>query len=173
MPSKIKGNGITVVFDVVTSEKVGRTGKVTSSPVEGNKEIGDHFSKNQNTITISGVCTKDYANKLANLNKLHDTGTICKYTSRNVVKDVVITSFNSNHDGDVHKAFGFDIVLTTVKVSKTEKFTYTTKATPAKAAAQTNKEKKEGTKQTTAKQTDAKTQLKAEEKAKAAGMQVK
>lgn len=165
----ISGNGITIDIDVILSESVKRSGKVTSSPVEGKKTISDHFVKNQSTVSISGICTTDAANKLANLKKIFNGGILCSYTgSRNILKNVIITSFNSDHAGDAHKAFTFDVTFTTVQISTTEEFSYNTKAPASKSAAQTKKTTNTGTKQTATKTVDTNTQAKAKTKATSA-----
>ena len=132
----ISSGKVLVEFDVVLTESVSSGGKVTSSPIEGNKTISDHFAANQNVLSITGVCTKNAANKIANLSMLFSSGAICSYVGRNGMYSVVITKLDTNHGSEVSAAFSFSISMTAVKISTTQEFTYATGLTNGQNAAQ-------------------------------------
>ena len=164
MPS-ISGNGITVDFDVVLTEKVNRSGKVTSSPIEGNMTVSDHFAVNQVALSISGVCTTDGANKIANLVKLFNMGGICHYSGRNGAGNVVITSLNTDHGRNYDKSFAFTMTLIEIKTSATKEFSVGTATTQAQNSAQINSQTSVGAASPVTKNVDATTNANANNKA--------
>lgn len=155
--ASIMGSGITVEFDAVLTERVSRSGTITSAPIEGNLTVNDHFARGQVTISISGVCTTDGANKVANLTKLYTLGNTCTYVGRNWLGNVVITKFDTDHGGQYEGGFSFTMSLTSVRISSTQEFTYQAGTTAAQDSAQRNKETNVGTQQATNRVTDAAT----------------
>ena len=157
----VEGNGIRVDFDVVLTEKVGRSGKVTSSPIEGGSNVSDHFAKGQDILAITGVCTKDAASKISNLSKLDNSAALCKYVGRNGISSAVMTKFDSSHNGDVDAGFSFSIVFTLVKISYTQEYTISTGLTNSQNSAQIQSITNIGAASPTTKNVDAATSDKA------------
>ena len=154
----ISGNKITVDLDVVLSEKMNRTGKVTSYPIEDNNTANDHFAKNPISLNVTGVCTTDGANKIANLSKLWNDGALCEYIGRNWVGNVNITNLNTDHGSNFDKTFGFTMLLTIVKVSSTKEVAIQPGTSPEQNAAQVSPQSNIGTSTTGTKNADAATQ---------------
>ena len=134
----ISGNNVTIELDVVLTEKVSRVGKITSSPIEGNKTVSDHFAKNPSVISITGICTRNAANKISNLAKMYNEATLCKYVGRNSIRNVVITKFDSDHNRDVDGAFMFAMSLSEVKISYSQEYVVSTGLTNSQNSAQVN-----------------------------------
>ena len=153
----ISGGGATVELDVVLTEQVSRGGKVTSSPIEGNKTISDHFSKNQDVVSITGVCTTNAANKIANLSALYNNATLCRYVGRNGISNAIISKLDTDHGSSYDAAFSFRMQLTLVQISSTQEFKQSTGLTNGQNAAQVNQQTNIGAASPTTKEVDAKT----------------
>lgn len=138
--ASINGDGINVLFDAITSEKRSRGGKVTSSPIEGNKTINDHFVKNPDSLAIAGVCTRRASNKLANLSRLFNNGVLCRYYGINNVGNVIITKLDTTHGGQLGNGFQFTMTLAFVTISTTQEFTSSTGLTNGQNSAQSQQQ---------------------------------
>lgn len=149
----ISGDGISVYLDVVTSESESKTGKITTSPIEGGGVIADHFSKNQTSYNIQGYCVNQSENKASNLRALHVNSAICNFVGRIVKGQVIITSLNIKFSSDT--GFNFTMTLTEVRISSTAEFTYSTALTPDWLASFLNPETNVGTQQASTKSVDS------------------
>ena len=154
---------IRVDFDVVTRDTVGRSGQITSSPIEDNTTVSDHFAKDGKELTISGVCIEDAAKKLQDLDTLFLLGERIYYSGRSDLTNLVITKFDNDNTAENSTGFDFSMTLSSVKISYSKEHVYGT----ATSTAQTNKLSNTGVTQPTTKQYDEITEAQANALAKA------
>lgn len=109
-----------VYIDVVYNEKPERSVKATDHPVETGEPIVDHIEKQPYILNLTGIITgPDAPARLRKLEQYQETGTPLKYTHRNGVNNVIIETFNGDHNSGNAGGFGFTMKLKRIRMALT------------------------------------------------------
>ncbi|WP_125153674.1 phage baseplate protein [Clostridium rectalis] len=108
-----------VFLTVVEEEEYNYSNDITERAVEDGTNISDNAKSNLTTIRISGIITgKDsYPEETLTLLKVYcKLRTVLTYTGIQNFSNVIIESFNSNHNKELANGTFFDINLKQIKV---------------------------------------------------------
>lgn len=134
------------IYIHVTDEKVGRTIKSTDHSTEKGIDITDNVKREPVTLSISGkIVDTDTLKSHEALAKLYDLqikGSLITYSGRNILKNMMIQSFNSTHPYTNAGGLDFDMELKEVRIAQNS---YSEKST--ESSSKTKAEEKAGTQQ--------------------------
>lgn len=134
------------IYIHVTDEKVGRTVKSTDHPTEKGIAITDNVKREPVTLSISGKIVDTDALKsheaLAKIYDLENKGSLITYSGRNILKNMMIQSFNSTHPYTNAGGLDFDMELKEVRIAQNS---YSEKSTESNSKTKANE--KAGTQQ--------------------------
>lgn len=151
-------NGIKeVTFDVLLSESVNRSARITDKTVEDGSNINDHIQLNSFSVPISCRMTTNAFINLQQLISFFESKEILTYIGRNSVSSVSIESLDTNHPRDNIGGFDFVMVLKQIRFTVTQETEIVPPALTTvgnRTANSTN----EGTQQTSSAEVDAETQ---------------
>lgn len=103
-------------------ESVNRAADVSTHPVESGIEISDTVKRKAITLSISGLivdCPTGSANTIiSRIENLKDTGGLISYTGRNILKNMLITSFETSHPNTVWGGAEFSLELQECRIAK-------------------------------------------------------
>lgn len=117
----MKGKLNEVEFDVITEETVSLVNDITEYAVEDNSAITDHVRQNPTRLNITGVLLgENAANKLEILRRYSRQGDILSYINRNSIKDVIIRTLDTRHNGRVANGLEFTIELQQIRFVEAE-----------------------------------------------------
>ncbi len=126
----------------VQDEDVRRGVSISSHPVEKGLDITDNVKREPMVISITGEIVGTNATKVMNkITTLHQKGNYVKYVGRNILKNAVITSFDTSHPNTIYGGCSFTMEITEIRVAKT----------PLVVKKKNKKKTKSGTKQVTKK----------------------
>lgn len=132
------------IYIHVTDESVNRNIKSTDHPTEKGIDITDNVKREPVTLSISGKIVDTDTLKsheaLAKLYDLENKGSLITYSGRNILKNMIIQSFNSNHPYTNAGGLDFDMELKEVRIAQSA---YSTNQNSGKTKA----EEKAGTQQ--------------------------
>ncbi len=118
--------------------------EVTEHAVETGVDITDHVKRNPVTISLTGeIVGKNAASVQSKIQKMHQSGTLCKYVGRTTLSNCLITEFSTGHPNTIWGGCSFSMTLKEVRTASTSY----KKATTTK----TKTTKKTGTQQKTTK----------------------
>lgn len=110
------------IYIHVTDEKVGRTIKSTDHSTEKGIDITDNVKREPVTLSISGkIVDTDTLKSHEALAKLYDLqikGSLITYSGRNILKNMMIQSFNSTHPYTNAGGLDFDMELKEVRIAQ-------------------------------------------------------
>lgn len=134
------------IYIHVTDEKVGRSIKSTDHPTEKGIDITDNVKREPVTLSISGKIVDTDTLKsheaLAKIYDLENKGSLITYSGRNILKNMMIQSFNSTHPYTNAGGLDFDMELKEVRIAQNS---YSEKST--ESSSKTKAEEKAGTQQ--------------------------
>lgn len=108
-----------IELDVVISESVKNTAKVTTSPIEDGRNISDHMTVDPVSMSMSGVVVGIEAEqKRQTLKRWRDDRHRLQYIGRSTLFGYVITGFDETYDAQIGDGFKFSITLQEIKVVK-------------------------------------------------------
>lgn len=111
-----------VVFTATTDENVTYENEVTDRPVEDLGYISDHVKQRPVRFEIEGIVVGDDSYPKLKLLRQYSQGKeVYTYHGRNIMSDVVIENFNTNHGKDIRNGFAFSMGLKIVKRSISKK----------------------------------------------------
>ena len=86
------------LYIFVQDEDINYGVEVTEHPVESGIEISDHVNRKGATISLTGeIVGSNAASVLAQIKKMHQSGTLCKYAGRNAFSNCVISGLSTSH----------------------------------------------------------------------------
>ena len=104
----------------VQDEDVKRGVSISSHPVESGLNITDNVKRNPMVVSITGeIVGKNAAKNLEKITALHQKGKYVKYVGRNILKNAVITSFDTSHPNTIYGGCSFAMEITEIRVAKT------------------------------------------------------
>lgn len=104
----------------VVDENMGYGVEVTEHPVETGIEISDHVKRKGVTLSLSGeIVGKNAANVLSKILKMHQTGTLCKYSGRTRMSNCLITEFSTSHPHTIWGGCEFNMTLKEIRTAST------------------------------------------------------
>lgn len=141
-----------IIMDAVVDENPSNTAEVTNKPVEKGEDISDHMKIKPYTVKLKGSIVNDAPAKLALLRSYQKESKLLTYTGRNIFKDLVLTSLDTNHSVENAKGFDYSITLQHVRIAKPETFEVNvkdpkTKKQDAKTATKVKEKSNAGRKQ--------------------------
>lgn len=106
----------------VVSESVSRSASSTSHPVEKGIPLTDMVKYEPVSLSISGsivkVGEKSAAEILESLKQLQKSGSLITYKGRNIVSNLQIQSFSTNHPNTIWGGCEFSMTLKEVRIAK-------------------------------------------------------
>lgn len=137
------------IYVHVTDERVSRNIKSTDHPTEKGIDITDNVKRQPVTLSISGKIVDTDTIKsheaLAKLYDLENKGSLITYSGRNILKNMIIQSFNSSHPYSNSGGLDFDMELKEVRIAQNSYVANSTDENKGKTQA----EEKAGTQQVT------------------------
>lgn len=100
-----------VEFDAVFREQHTKNNQITDKNVEGISNVSDHINVLNGIFEIEGKVVEDAPRKLEILRGYSDNSNVLRYVGRNIVQNVVIQDFSSEHIIDNRTGFNFTMVL--------------------------------------------------------------
>lgn len=132
---------INKIFVFVKTEDVQRGVNISSHPVEKGLDITDNVKREPIVIKLKGeIVGANASTTLSQLEKLHQKGKYVSYVGRNVLKNAIITTFNTGHPNTIYGGCEFDMEIKEVRIAKSPL-----------ASSNNGKKTKGGTKQVTSK----------------------
>lgn len=110
------------IYIHVTDEKVSRPIKSTDHPTEKGIDITDNVKREPVALSISGKIVDTDTLKsheaLAKIYDLENKGSLITYSGRNILKNMMIQSFNSTHPYTNAGGLDFDMELKEVRIAQ-------------------------------------------------------
>lgn len=104
----------------VQDEEVKRGITASEHPVENGINITDHVKRNAVTISLRGeIVGKNAAAVLSKITGLHQSGGLVNYSGRNILKNAIITSFDTGHPNTIHGGCSFTMELKEIRIATT------------------------------------------------------
>ena len=133
----------------VETEDVKRGVSISEHPVETGLKLTDNVKREPKVISISGeIIGKKAAKTLAKIEALHQKGKYVKYVGRNILKNAIITDFDTGHPNTIKGGCSFSMEIREIRIAKSPykpKSKGKSKKTKA-GAIQTTKKSKKNTK---------------------------
>lgn len=118
--AKLTDGTTSVEFDVLTSEQVQRSARVTDKTIEDGSIINDHIQFNPLTVGITALMTINAYSSLQRLLAFFNQKQILTYIGRNGVGTVVIESLDTNHPRENQGGFDFTMTLKQIRITTTQ-----------------------------------------------------
>lgn len=102
----------------VKKESVTRGVELSTHPVEQGLELTDNVRRSPITLSIEGeIVGEDATTMLSALTSLHQTGKYVKYSGRNIVKNALIESFDTDHPNEITGGCSFTMTIREIRVA--------------------------------------------------------
>lgn len=106
------------IYVFVESENVKRDAKVSEHPVEEGIDLTDHVRRSPITLSISGeIVGDDYEDTIAALDAIHKNGELVEYIGVNMISNALITSFPTEHTGEIVGGCRFTMELREIRIA--------------------------------------------------------
>ncbi|MDO4330661.1 MAG: LysM peptidoglycan-binding domain-containing protein [Lachnospiraceae bacterium] len=106
------------IYVFVESENVKRDAKVSEHPVEEGIDLTDHVRRSPITLSISGeIVGDDYEDTIAALDAIHKNGELVEYIGVNMISNALITSFPTEHTGEIAGGCRFTMELREIRIA--------------------------------------------------------
>lgn len=110
-----------VVLDVVREERPQYRNEITEHAVEDGEEIADHVRRRPRTLSISAtIAGADWEQRYERLKQLAEGEDLVDYVGAEVMRNVVVESFDPSRTVEVANGVRFDITLRQVRVARVE-----------------------------------------------------
>lgn len=102
----------------ILSEKILRTNEVTERKVEDGS-ISDNVKNKPDSISITGLVGIDGWESLKKLIEYKKEGKLIRFESRNIYKDLIIETLDTDHPYSARNGFLFSCTLKQLRITKT------------------------------------------------------
>lgn len=110
-----------VVLDVVREERPQYRNEITEHAVEDGEEIADHVRRRPRTLSLSVTITgADWEQRYERLKQLAEGEEIVDYVGAEIMRNVVVESFDPARTVEVANGVRFEITLRQVRVARVE-----------------------------------------------------
>ena len=102
----------------VIDENVSRGVEVSSHPVEKGLDVTDNVKRSPVTISLDGeIVGTNAPSVLSALTALHQNGQLVKYSGRNILKNAIISSFDTGHPNTITGGCSFSMQIQELRVA--------------------------------------------------------
>ena len=103
----------------VESEDVTRGLEVSKHAMETGIDMTDNVKRQPISISLSGeIVGADASATLNAITQLHQGGKLVSYSGRNVIKNAMITKFDTGHPNTIYGGCSFSMEITEVRIAK-------------------------------------------------------
>lgn len=110
------------IYVFVESESLNRSTKIPQHAVEKGLPITDNVREEAKTISLTGkivdTTTLSAADILTKIEALRTSGSLIKYSGRNVAGNFLIRSFNTTHPNTIYGGASFSMELVEVRIAQ-------------------------------------------------------
>lgn len=106
------------IYIFVETEDVAREITASTHPVEEGIELTDNIRRSPLSLSLSGeIVGADYEDDVSQIEGLQNSGALVEYVGINLVSDVVITKFSTNHSGAIQGGCRFSMELKEIRIA--------------------------------------------------------
>lgn len=107
-----------VLIDVIESIDYSESSSTTDHALEDGEEMTDHIDNDPITLKIDGIIIDKNDAKKLKLRDYRQKGKILSFNYVSGIKNVVITSFNTNYSKDIKNGYSFSMSLKQIRLVK-------------------------------------------------------
>lgn len=106
------------IYVFVENESVRREAQVSQHPVEEGIDLTDHVKRSPIILSLTGAIVGDgYEDDVLNLDKMQRSGELIEYVGVNLLSDAVITSFATEHTGEIRGGCRFSMEIHEIRIA--------------------------------------------------------
>lgn len=108
------------IYLFVETERAKRPIQASEHPVEEGISLTDHIRRSPLSISLTGeIVGNGYEDDIAALEQMQKNGKLVEYAGCNLISDVVILSFETEHIGEIRKGCRFTMELSEIRIADT------------------------------------------------------
>lgn len=106
------------IYVFIETESVKRDAKVSEHPVEEGTQLTDHVRRSPISLSLSGeIVGQSYKDTIMALEQIHKNGTLIEYIGVNMLSKAFITSFQTEHSGDIVGGCRFTMEINEIRIA--------------------------------------------------------
>lgn len=106
------------IYVFVETESVRREAQASQHPVEEGIDLTDHVKRSPVSLSLTGsIVGEGYEDDILYLDEMHRSGELVEYVGVNLLSDAVITSFTTEHTGEIKGGCRFTMDIGEVRIA--------------------------------------------------------